>query len=162
DCGKSLLQSLITIMLGGRQVDPSGFLVRGSDFNGEVWTGEHLRLGDEELAEDNRDRHGLQDRLKKAVVADLYPLHAKYRDAKNFRPIWRLTISGKDDGNALPVLPPPTGSFADKIIYLKCYSPEKPYHDGTEQAGKEFWHRLVGAIPAFLRDLENTPIPDQL
>ena len=56
----------------------------------------------------------------------------------------------------------PLVPFADKIIYLKCYSPEKPYHDGTEQAGKEFWHRLVGAIPAFLRDLENTPIPDQL
>ena len=162
DCGKSLFQSLVTIMLGGRQVDPSGFLIRGSDFNGELWTGEHLRLGDEELAEDNRDRHGLQDRLKKTVVAELYPLHAKYRDAKTFRPIWRLTISGNDDGNALPVLPPPTGSFADKIIYLRCYPPEKPYHDGTEEAAKEFWQRLVGAIPAFLHDVENTPIPDQL
>ena len=92
DCGKSLTQLLITRMLGGREADPSNFLVKGSDFNSDLWGAEHLRLGDEELVEDARGGVRLiRERIKKLVTADVYPLHAKYRDAKNLRPIWRAS-----------------------------------------------------------------------
>ena len=37
DCGKSLAQSIITLVLGGRQADPSSVLVKGSDFNSGLW-----------------------------------------------------------------------------------------------------------------------------
>ena len=162
DCGKSLLQSLVTVMLGSREADPTLWLLKGSAFNSDLWAAEHLRLGDEELAEDGRERHLLRDRLKKLVVADLYPLHAKYRDAQSFRPIWRVTISGNEDGQSIAVLPPPTDSFADKIIYLKCFPPATPYHDGSEEAARAFWQRLMAAVPAFLDEVETTHIPEQL
>jgi hypothetical protein len=97
DCGKSLCQSLITQCLGGREADAALWLVKGNDFNSDLWAAEHLRLGDEELSEDHRRRHGLRDRLKKITTADVYPLHAKFRDAKSFRPIWRATLSANDD-----------------------------------------------------------------
>ena len=162
DCGKSLLQSLITQMLGGREADPALWLVNGANFNAELWGAEHLRLGDEELAEDRRDRHALHDRIKKIVVADLYPLHAKHRDAHSFRPIWRLTISGNDDDESIAVLPPPTDSFADKIIYLRSFPPVAPYHDGTDEGSRAFWRRLTGAIPAFLHEVEILELPEEL
>ena len=42
DCGKSLLQTVLTRCHGGRQVDPSGYLVKGSDFNSEMWSADQL------------------------------------------------------------------------------------------------------------------------
>jgi hypothetical protein len=101
DWGKSLMQLLITIMIGGRDADPCLWLVKGNDFNGSLWRAEHLRLGDEELIEDSRDRHGLRDRLKKMVTASVFPLHQKHQEAKDFRPIWRTIISCNDDGGSL-------------------------------------------------------------
>jgi len=161
DCGKSLLQSLITHMLGGREADPALWLVKGNDFNGPLWGAEHLRLGDEELIEDSRDRHALRDRMKKMVTADVFSLHRKHQDANDFRPIWRVSISCNDDGGSLAVLPPLSDDFADKIIYLKCYPPTNQYHDGSTEGAREFWQRLLGAIPAFLYQIETLPLPEQ-
>ena len=163
DCGKSLLQSLITLAIGGRETDPSLPLVKGNDFNSDLWKAEHLRLGDEELVEDGRGgTRLLRERIKKLVTADLYPLHGKYKDAKSARPIWRLTLSSNDDSESISVLPPPADSFFDKIIYLQCYAPATPYHDGSEDARKAFWQRLVDALPAFLYELENLELPHKL
>ena len=161
DCGKSLLQGVITHKTGGREADPGLWLVKGNDFNGHLWGAEHLRLGDEELIEDSRDRHGLRDRMKKMVTADVFSLHLKHQDARDFRPSWRVSISCNDDSGSLAVLPPLSDDFADKIIYLKCYPPVKAYHDGSTEGAREFWQRLLGAIPAFLYEIENTPLPEQ-
>ena len=163
DCGKSLLQTIITMCLGGREADPCVYLVKGNDFNSEMWCAEHLRLGDEELMEDGRGGvHKLRERLKKAAVATLYPFHAKHVDAKNARPIWRLTISGNDDSESIAVLPPPTDSFSDKISYLQCYAPVEPYHDGSAEGRNTFWKRLMGALPAFLWEVDNFELPEEL
>jgi hypothetical protein len=159
DCGKSLCQGCITLFLGGREADASLWLVRGNDFNSDLWGAEHLRLGDEELSEDHRERHGLRERLKKVATADVYPLHAKYRDAKSFRPIWRASLSANDDSRSIALLPLPTDSFTDKIIYLRCYKPVTPYHDGSAQASKAFYGRLIESIPAFLQKLEGIEFP---
>ncbi len=161
DCGKSLCQTVITHLLGGREADASLWLVKDNDFNSDLWGAEHLRLSDEELSEDHRERHGLRDRLKKITTADVYPLHAKYRDAKSFRPIWRATLSANDDSDSISVLPMPIDSFADKIIYLRCYKPENPFHDGSPEASKAFWKKLVESIPAFLLMIEKNPIPGE-
>jgi hypothetical protein len=61
----------------------------------------------------------------------------------------------------LPVLPPPTGSFADKVIYFQCYPPTKPYHDGSDEKAREFWQTLTASIPAFLHDIETSPFPEE-
>jgi hypothetical protein len=159
DCGKSLTQGIITPALGGREADPSLWLVKGSDFNGSMWRGEHLRLGDEELVEDSRDRHALRDRLKKALSADLFPLHQKHREALDFRPIWRISISCNDDSGSLAVLPPLSEDFADKIIFLKCYPPPEPYHSGSEDERRAFWERLMEGIPGFIHEVENMSFP---
>ena len=161
DCGKSLLQSLITMMSGRRQVDASLWLLGDSSFNKELWSAEHLIMGDDAMGDDGRERHGVRDRLKKLTVANIFPLHAKGRDAESFRPLWRVSISANDDDQSITVLPPLDESFSDKIIYLRCYPPQHPFHDGTEDARREFWQRLVSAIPAFIHELESVAIPDR-
>ena len=78
DCGKSLNQTIITRCLGGREADPSLYLVKGNDFNAELWGAEHLRLGDEELMEEGRGGvHKLRERLKKVAIATLVSLSRK-------------------------------------------------------------------------------------
>jgi len=163
DCGKSLNQTIITRGLGGREADPSLHLVKGNDFNANLWGAEHLRLGDEELMEDGRGGvHKLRERIKKVVTATLYSFHAKNVDAKDTRPIWRLSISGNDDSESVAVLPPPTDSFIDKVIYLKCYAPAEPYHDGSAAGRSAFWQRLMEALPAFLWEVDNLELPEEM
>jgi hypothetical protein len=162
-CGKSLGQSFVTFSLGGRQVDPSGYLVKGSAFNSEMWGAEHLRLGDEELIEDGRGGiHKLRERLKKVVVADEYPFHAKYVNGRSARPIWRTTLSANDDSESIGVLPPPSASFSDKVSYLRCYAPAEPYHDGSDEARREYWRRMMKALPAFLYIVDNFEVPEKM
>jgi Domain of unknown function (DUF3854) len=160
DCGKSLLQTLITLMLGGREVDASLYIVGGSPFNKELWGAEHLRLGDDSMGDDGRERHRVRDHVKKITAANIFPLHAKGKDAESFRPIWRVTISANDDDESITVLPSLDDSFSDKIIYLRCYPPSRPFHDGTEEGRREFWDRLVAEIPALIHQVESVEIPE--
>lgn len=150
DSGKSLFQTLITLMSGGRAADASLCLLGRSDFNSELWKAEHLFLDDDKLGDTGKESHAVRDRLKKITVANLYNLHGKNRDAVGFRPIWRTTISANMDDESVNVLPPPDDSFGDKISYLKCYPPAEPFHDGTDEGRAAFWQSLVDAIPAFL------------
>lgn len=162
DCGKSLFQSLITYMTGGRSADASLCLLGKSDFNAEIWRAEHLTLDDDKLGDSGKESHAVRDRLKKLTVANLYNLHGKNRDAVAFRPIWRTTISANLDDESVNVLPPPDESFGDKIIYLKCYPPREPFHDGTEQGRGAFWERLVQSIPAFLSGVDAFGPPEEI
>jgi hypothetical protein len=128
-----------------------------------MWEAEHQRLGDEELIEEGRGgAHKLWERLKKAAVAEEYPFHAKYVNARSARPIWRFTLSCNDDSESIPVLLPPTDSFFDKIIYLQCYAPLEPYHDGSTEGRRAFRQRLIGALPAFLWEVDNFELPEEM
>lgn len=162
NCGKSLLQSLITVMMGGRSQDASLHLLGKSEFNAEIWKAEHIFLDDDTLGEDGRQAHAVRDRLKKLVVARQYNLHGKGRDAVGFRPIWRTTISANLDGESINVLPPPDETFGGKITYLKCYPPAMPFHDGTDEGSAAFWNRLVESIPPFLSGIDSFEPPAEM
>ena len=75
---------------------------------------------------------------------------------------WRITISGNDDSESIAVLPPPTDSFFDKVIYLRCHAPLEPYHDGSAEGRNTFWKRLMGALPAFLWEVDNLELPEEM
>ena len=160
NCGKSLLQQLITLMVGGRGVDASLYLLGDSNFNKELWAAEHLFLDDDKLGDNGKESHAVRDRLKKLTVASTFLMHGKCKDAVPFRPIWRTTISANLDDESINVLPPPDESFGDKIIYLKCYPPSKPFHDGSDEGRGLFWKRLNDSIAAFLDDVDSYEIPE--
>lgn len=160
NCGKSLLQSIITLCAGGRGQDASLYLLGDSVFNKELWGAEHLFLDDDKLGDNGRESHAVRDRLKKLTVANVFNMHAKGKDAVGFRPIWRTTISANLDDESINVLPPPDESFGDKIIYLKCYPPARPFHDGSDEGRARFWESLTGALPAFLDDVDSFEAPE--
>jgi hypothetical protein len=162
DSGKSLLQSIITQCLGGRQVDPSGYLVKGGNFNSEMWGAEHQALGDEEPVGEGRGGvHAFRERLKKAAVSIDFYFHAKFVDGKSARPVWRISLSGNDDSEAIAVVPLPTDSFADKIIYLQCYRRWSRITTGARRS-KAFWQRLMGALPSFLWEVDSFELPKEM
>lgn len=164
DCGKSLLQdAIITPALGGRCADPGLFFTGQTTFNADLWSSEHLALSDKSLDLDGAQRSKLRNELKRAVAAPDYPLHPKSRDAHTFRPVWAITLSSNDDPEAASNLPALDESFADKIIYLKCYAPPKPFYDAKDANGRaDFAARLRAELPAFLEEVDRFTIPPEL
>ncbi|HEY3755310.1 MAG TPA: DUF3854 domain-containing protein [Opitutaceae bacterium] len=164
DCGKSLLQStVITPALGGRVADPALWTTGGTAFNADLWGAEHLAIGDKGLGEDGRERARLRDELKRMTAASEYPLHAKNRDALTLRQIWRVSLSANDDPESASNLPALDASFADKIIYLQCFSPPKPFFNEDEPGARaRFAKALADELPAFLAYVESFEIPADL
>tara|TARA_B110000483_G_scaffold221337_1_gene277210 strand:+ start:2490 stop:5237 length:2748 start_codon:yes stop_codon:yes gene_type:complete len=164
NCGKSFLQSkIITPALGGRVADPSLFFIGQSNFNAELWEAEHLALGDKALELDGKQRIALRNELKRVVAEPVYPLHAKHRDAMTLKPIWRVTISANEDPDSAAHLPTLEGSFEDKITYLKCYAPPRPFFDPrVPNSRKAFADNICRELPAFLAFVDSFDIPTDL
>ena len=164
DCGKSLCQSeIITPSLGGRVADPALWATGATTFNSDLWGAEHLSIGDKGLGEDGRERARLRDELKRMVAAPDFPLHAKHRDALTLRPVWRISLSANDDPESAACLPALDASFADKIIYLLCYTPPEPFFN-EDQAGARanFIKSITDELPAFVAEVDAFEIPATL
>ncbi len=162
DTGKSLAQTLITILLGGRSADPSLWIQNKSPFNGDMWAAEHLLLSDANLDEKIESRKALRDKVKEIVANQLCPCHRKHKDAVQLRPIWRLTLSANDDPDSAFILPPLDSSSADKIIYLYCHLPPTPFPTDTPEKAVAFFDRLTGAASAFLHYVDSLDCPQEL
>ena len=164
DCGKSLLQNLIiTPSIGGRCAEPSLFFTGKTTFNADLWGAEHLMIGDKALDLNGAQRATLRNELKRAVAEPVYPLHGKCRDGLTSRPIWRISISANEDPVSASNLPTLDASFADKIIYLKCYAPPKPFHEVNVPGAREaFADQLRAELPAFLAAVDAFDIPAAL
>src|SRR5204862_7823749 len=57
NCGKSLLQQLITLILGGRSAKPYRYMRGGTEFNADLFGAEHLCIEDEHCSTDIRSRN---------------------------------------------------------------------------------------------------------
>jgi hypothetical protein len=164
DCGKSLLQSaVITPALGGRCADPGLFFTGQTPFNADLWSAEHLALGDKSLDVDGAQRTTLRNELKRIVAEAVYPLHGKCRDGLTFRPIWRVSLSANDDAESASNLPAIDAGFADKIIYLRAYAAPAPFYDAEAPGAREaFAATLRAELPAFLALVDAFEIPAEM
>jgi hypothetical protein len=162
ECGKSLLQDIITTILGGREAKPYKFMTDATRFNSNLAGAEHLRIGDENPHTDIRARRNFGAQLKNLTVEECHEVEAKYRDALTLRPFWRLSISLNDEPENLMVLPPLDDHIMDKMIILKCRRQEMPMPTATPEQRKAFWRQLVDELPAYLDWLSGLVIPDDL
>jgi hypothetical protein len=89
ESGKSLLQDLITQILGGRAAKAAMFLQGRTDFNGELFTAEHLLLEDESASTSYPARAALGVNIKGITANRVQASHAKYRQIVNLAPWWR-------------------------------------------------------------------------
>ena len=162
NCGKSLGQEIITLLLGGRSADPSLWLQGRSSFNGEMWGAEHLVLSDSNLEDSPKAKKELRDRLKELVANSQYSCHRKFKDELTLRPIWRISLSANDDPDSIPILPSLDESMKDKIIYLKVYSPPVPFPTDNPEARDTFYKGLVACIPPFVGIIDKLECPPEL
>jgi hypothetical protein len=162
DSGKSLVQCLITYILGGRAAKAAPFLQGKTNFNSELFGAEHLMLEDEHASTSHDARKALAAHIKGIAVNQLHPCHGKQRDIINIPPWWRVTISLNDQPDRLLVLPILSDDISDKISILQATRVEMPMPTGTVKLRHKFFQTLVDELPAFIWWLDNEfVIPDE-
>jgi hypothetical protein len=162
DCGKSLLQNLITRILGGRSTKPHRYMNGDTDFNGDLFGCEHLMIEDEEPSTDIRARRNFGTKIKEITANETHSCHAKYRPAISLSPFWRLSISVNDEPENLMILPPIDESIEDKLIILKAAKHRMPLPTETNEEREFFIETLHAELPHFIDFLLNFEIPVEL
>ena len=160
-CGKSLMQQIITEVLGGRSAKPAQYLTGKTNFNAELFGAEHLMLEDESMTPNMQSRRALGDAIKNTVVNEIHSCAKKHRTPVNLKPWWRLSISVNDDPESLMVLPPLDDSITDKITLLHAHKFEMPMDTTAPQNRKAFWKILTGEVPSFCHYLLNSETPSE-
>ena len=155
ECGKSLLQDLETVLLGGREAKPYRYMTGQSNFNGDLAGAEHLRIGDDAPHTDLRARRHFGAQIKQIVAEPLQRIEAKYYEAMDLRPFWRLSIALNDEPENLLVLPPLDEHTRDKLIIFKAYKRPMPMPTATVEERATFWAVLLHELPGYLHWLLN-------
>ena len=81
DCGKSLLQSLLTILFGGRSAKPYRYMTGETSFNADLFGAEHLVIEDEQPNTDIRARRNFGAQIKEFTSNPMQSCHGKFREA---------------------------------------------------------------------------------
>jgi hypothetical protein len=160
--GKSLLQNLITEMLGGRVAKPYQFMTGATPFNAELFRAEHLAIEDEASSTDIRTRRKFGAMIKNLIVNEVQSCNQKFCTPASLKPFWRISITVNDEPEHLLVLPPMDGSLEDKFILLKAHLRQMPMPTGSNAQRRAFWDTLVAEIPGFLHFLMTWEIPHDL
>ena len=159
DCGKSLLQALLTEILGGRYARPYQFMMGLTQFNSDLFEAEHLVMEDEQSSTDIRARRNFGAQIKQITVVEAQRYHAKNCPALSLKPFWRLSITLNDEAENLMVLPPLDDSLEDKIIILRARRTPMPMPTETQDQRRALWDKLISELPAFLHLITTWDIP---
>jgi hypothetical protein len=162
DSYKSLLQNLITQILGGRSAKPYRYMSGATDFNGDLFGAEHLMIEDDIGSCEIRTRRNFGTRIKEFTVNETQSCHPKNRPALSLTPFWRLTISVNDEPENLLILPPLDDSLMDKLILLKVAEQPPLMPTVTREERLKFWQTLVNELPGFIWELTHWEIPAEL
>jgi hypothetical protein len=166
NCGKSLLQLIITEILGGRAAKPFRYMSGRTDFNADLFAAEHLTIEDDHSSTDIRARRQFAAQIKQFTVNKIQSCHGKNRQALSLTPFWRLSISVNDEPEAMMVLPPVSDSehdsLSDKLFLLRALKAEMPMPTEGNDQQAAFWQALVSELPAFIYYLQRFEIPDEL
>jgi len=161
-CGKSLLQSVITELLGGRVAKPYRYMTGETAFNSELFGAEHLAIEDDSASTDIRARRHFGAALKNIVVNETQSFHAKGRAALTLAPFWRISVTLNDEPENLMILPPLDDSIRDKIFLLQASHATLDIHGDKPGSRAEYRQRLSRELPAFVRYLKRMHIPRDL
>jgi energy-coupling factor transporter ATP-binding protein EcfA2 len=159
-CGKSLLQRLITVLLGGRVARPYQAMSGGTAFNSDLFGAEHLSVEDEQPSTDIRARRAFGAQIKNATVNVDQRLHGKNRDGIILQPFWRMTVSLNSESENVQILPPLEDSLSDKLILCRTNNCVMPMPTGTPELRRDFWNALMAEMPAFIHYLTIFEIPE--
>jgi len=160
-CGKSLVQALVTELLGGRVASPYSYMTHKTNFNSDLFKAEHQAIEDKAESPHPAMRKAFAAEIKNTTVNRAQRCEKKNREALTLYPFWRLSITLNDDAPSLQVLPQLESGLRDKLILLKAKAFPLPV-DTSQPAGEELlWKTLTDELPAFIFYLLNDfKIPD--
>jgi hypothetical protein len=149
-CGKSLLQYIITEILGGRAANPFEYLIGEEKFNADMIGAEHWLIEDPRGSIDMRTRRDFGARLKEATVNRDIRVRAMNKDGVLLRLFRRITISVNLELEYLSVLPPFDPSISDKGFLFLC-APVKAAFDRFRENGDKSqdktWAHILTEVP---------------
>jgi hypothetical protein len=161
-----LQHQVITGLLGGAvlSADPGPYLFGRTDFNGEMFSAEHLMMEDPASSTKTVDRVFFGEMLKQLVVNDTQRLHRKREDAMVVSPFFRTTISINDDPDKMRVLPLLTPDMKDKVnLFLISTSSAADADEYAGRAGGVSGELIAEELPAYAWWLLNVfEIPEAL
>lgn len=153
NCGKSLLQALITQVLGGRSAKPYRYMIGNTQFNYDLAGAEHLVIADDVASFDIRTRRAFGEQVKDFVVNAEMSIHQKGRDAKNLPTFRRLSASVNHQPESMMVLPPMNEGLMDKVTLLLCHKAE------VSDDRKENWRAFMSELGNFVAFILGWKIP---
>ena len=161
--GKSLLQALITLWLGGRSSQPFRYMIGGTTFNAEIYAAEHAMIEDEGSATDIKTRRKFTDMIKEFCAKQMHSVHPKFQDAFTSPALFiRLTVSLNDEPESMTLIPANEEAINDKIIIYKVGKKAMPMPTGNPEEEGVFMAALAAEAPAFLHYLLNeVAIPEE-
>ena len=162
NCGKTFVQDhIITPILGGRDAKPYQYMVGITQFNSDLFKGEHLIISDENPLTDINSRRAFGSKIKDLIVNPGQRLHPKHRDPIMVRPFWRLSISVNDEPENLMMLPPLDDSMRDKLMLLRVDMPRCLPQTAAERL--PFMAKIRAELPHFVHFLVNEfEVPENL
>lgn len=150
---KSLLQSIITLLLGGRQARVMQSVSGATIFNGDWAEAAHLVIEDDFSDSSRNVREHIKEKIKGIAVNRSHRIHPKYGTAIEIAPYWRLTISCNMEGDSLAVLPHLDDSVKNKISLLETTKFDMPMPARTDAEKDRLWNQIKKEAPALIYDL---------
>ena len=160
--GKSLIQNLTTLMLGGRVAKPYHFMSGKTAFNSGMFAAEHLMIEDDAASTRIENRKALGAIIKAITVNETQACYTKHGEEITLAPFWRLSITMNEEPEDLMVLPPFCEGVEEKILLLKASPVTMPMPTATSEEQAVFWDALVAELPAFMATMETYQVPDEL
>lgn len=130
NCGKSLIQEIISILVGNRIGKPMQFMLGSTDFNAELIGSEHLIIEDETSRGDAQSRRHLGEQIKSLFFARNVMCHKKNGTPITVNPLWGLSMTVNNEPEHVMVIPTIDASLADKVLILKAEYAKRPVPDG--------------------------------
>ncbi len=161
-CGKSLIQQIITQVVGGRVARPFQTMTGGTSFNSDLFCAEHLSVEDECPSHEIRARRAFGAAIKNVTVNSDQRLHQKHRDAIILQPFWRMSVSLNDEAENVMILPPMDDSIEDKLMVFRATRYQMPMPTGTADQRAALWSEIIRQLPAMLNHLVGMEIPADL
>jgi len=119
DSGKSVLQSIIVQLMGGRSANPYAWLTGKTNFNEDLLAAECLTIDDEAREKDLTARQQFGQRMKQLLFAATVRYEGKGLKAFEARTLALLIAALNDSPQDLMILPPMDDSVSQKFLILK-------------------------------------------
>ena len=165
--GKSFFLRLITVLRGGREINPM------KAWNGEVaaWTdhligAECLNIDDSGAQKDYRSRENFAAKFKEAIYSDSITVDKRHTTSFTLdpRPVLGLVLALNANGNAIRVLPALDGDdLSDKAIVLRTQHAKILWREGGDEVAAQRMKTDLDELPAFMNWLlHEFKVPSEL